>query len=448
MPTMTIPDLTAAVRQAARPLRGTREDYDALMDLIGDAHYVLIGEASHGTHEFYRERARITRRLVEDKGFCAVAVEADWPDAYRVNRYVRGLDGDSEGSEALGDFKRFPTWMWRNADVLEFVEWLRAHNDAQDDAAKVGFYGLDLYSLHASAEAVIQYLERVDPEAAVRARFRYGCFDNANEDPQAYGYAASFGLSKTCEDEAVKQLAELQQRAASYLGRDGRTAAEDLFYAEQNARLVKNAERYYRSMFGGRVSSWNLRDQHMADTLEALMQHLADSVEDPKVVVWAHNSHIGDARATELGDQGELNIGQLMHEYHGSDAVSVGFSTYSGTVTAASDWGGAAECKHIRPGHPDSYETVFHNTGIPGFLLTLRDSGRAAESLRWGLLERAIGVIYLPETERISHYFYARLPDQFDAIIHIDETNAVRPLETMAEEEVSELEEETFPSGM
>ena len=329
-PSTTDATLMEAVRQSAHPLTGAAQDYDPLMDLVGDARFVLLGEASHGTHEFYRERAQITKRLIEEKGFTAVAVEADWPDAYRVNRYVRGVSDDVDAIEALADFRRFPTWMWRNTDVVEFVEWLRAHNDAlPPSATKIGFYGLDLYSLRASMKAVLHYLEKVDPEAAKRARARYACFDHFGEDTQVYGFMTASGVAKSCEEEVVSQLVELQRRAMEYARRDGHMAEDELFYAEQNARLVKNAEAYYRSMFLEEVSSWNLRDRHMAETLDALVAHLGRQGGRAKVVVWAHNSHLGDARATEMGQRGELNVGQLMRERYGRDAVLVGFTTLS-----------------------------------------------------------------------------------------------------------------------
>jgi len=444
----TVTKLTDLVRQSAHPLRGSAQDYDPLIDLIGDARFVLIGEASHGTHEFYRERAEITKRLIQEKGFTAVAVEADWPDAYRVNRYVRGSNDDATSGEALLGLQQFPTWMWRNTDVLSFVTWLRHYNDAlPQDAAKIGFYGLDLYSMHASIEAVLGYLDKIDPEAAKRARYRYSCFQHFGEDTQAYGYAASFGLAESCEDEAVNQLMELQRRTAEYAQRDGEVAEEEFFFAEQNARLVKNAEEYYRSMFRRRVSSWNLRDRHMAETLEQLFVHLDKPGSPAKIVVWEHNSHLGDARATDMGDAGELNVGQLVRERYGRDAVLVGFSTYTGTVTAASDWGASAELKRVRPALPESYEALFHNTGLPRFLLNLRDGGQLIPALREPRLERAIGVIYRPESERISHYFYARLPDQFDAVIHFDETRGVEPLDLTAHWQAGEPPE-TFPSAL
>jgi erythromycin esterase-like protein len=384
--------------------------------------------------------------LIEEKGFTAVAVEADWPDAYRVNRYVRGASNDSDSEEALSGFRRFPTWMWRNADVLDFVGWLRERNDAfSPGATKAGFYGLDLYSLHASIEAVLNYLHKVDPDAARRARYRYSCFDHFGEDTQAYGYAASFGLAESCEDEALGQLIELQQRAAAYASRDGRVADDEFFFAEQNARLVKNAEEYYRSMFRGRVESWNRRDAHMAETLEALAAHLESRGGVAKIVIWEHNSHLGDARATEIGEAGEFNVGQLVRERYADESVLVGFTTHHGTVTAASNWDAPAERKRVRPALPGSYEALFHEVAIPRFMLDLRN-GDPAESLREPRLERAIGVIYRPETERQSHYFHARLADQFDAVLHFDETRAVEPLERVAAPsgEVAE----TFPTGV
>jgi erythromycin esterase-like protein len=418
------------------------------LERIGGARFVLLGEASHGTHEFYRERAEITQRLIAEKAFTAVAVEADWPDAYRVTRYVRGVGDGKNAADALAGFKRFPTWMWRNVDVLHFLGWLRAHNDALNgNAQRVGFYGLDLYSLRASIAEVLAYLDKVDPEGAQRARYRYACFDHFGEDPQAYGYAARFDLSASCEGEVINQLVELRRRAAEYATGDGRVAADEYFYAEQNARLVKNAEEYYRSMFQGRISSWNLRDRHMAETLDALVAHLETQAQHPKVVVWAHNSHLGDARATQMGDAGEFNLGQLVRQRYGDEAVLIGFTTYHGTVTAASTWGGPAEHKRVRPALRDSYEALFHDLGLPRFLLMLGNSNDTLRELRQPRLERAIGVIYLPETERISHYFEARLTEQFDAVLHFDDTRAVEPLERTAEWERGRLPE-TYPSGI
>jgi erythromycin esterase-like protein len=378
-----------------------------------------------------------------------VAAEADWPDAYRVNRYVRGDVGDADATDALGGFRRFPQWMWRNADVLDFVGWLREFNDQRpDEKRKVGFYGLDLYSLHASIAAVVGYLDRVDPAAAARARRRYACFELVGgEDPQAYGQATAFGLSAGCEREVVAQLVELQRAAGDYARRDGRVARDALFFAEQNARLVRNAERYYRAMFANHVVSWNVRDQHMAETLTELARFLGGEPDAAKIVVWAHNSHLGDARATEMGDRGELNVGQLVRARAGADALLVGFSTYDGTVTAATDWDGPAERKAVRPALPGSYEALFHDLHVPNVLVELRGHPEVCSILAKARLERAIGVIYRPETERQSHYFYARLPEQFDAILHYDTTRAVEPLARKGERNGTEPPE-TYPSAV
>ena len=449
---LPIPDAEAvrAVEAAAHPLHGTPEDFDPLLDLVGDAPIVLLGEASHGTHDFYRVRAEITKRLIRTRGFRAVAVEADWPDAYRVNRYVRARPGDADAEEALAGFRRFPQWMWRNADVLDFVGWLREHNDSIAEAdARTGFYGLDLYSLHASMAAVLEYLRVVDPAAADRAARRYACFDHFGVDPQDYGYATSFGLSPSCEREVLSQLVELRAAAAEYARRDGRVAPDDLFFAERNAQVVAAAEQYYRAMFRSQIGSWNLRDQHMADTLKALTRFLESRGQSPKIVVWAHNSHQGDARATELGERGELNLGQLAREAWGSGAALVGFTTFSGSVTAASDWGAHVERKRVRPALPGSYEAIFHECGGSGFYLDLRGQSDVAAALTAPRLERAIGVIYRPETERLSHYFRARLPQQFDAVFHYDHTRAVEPLERTPAWEHGEIElPETFPSAL
>jgi erythromycin esterase-like protein len=440
--------VASEVKKAVHALSGEPRDYDPLLKLIHGARFCLLGEATHGTHEFYRERAEITKRLIKEQGFTAVAVEADWPDAFRVNRYVRGLSDDRDANEALGGFKRFPTWMWRNTVVLDFVGWLRDYNASLPaDKSKVGFYGLDLYSLYTSIEAVLGYLNKVDPAAAKRARYRYSCFEHFAEDTQAYGYAASFGLSESCEREVIEQLVELRRQAADYASRDGRVAQDEFFFAEQNARLVLNAERYYRSMFRGRVESWNLRDRHMAETLGALVTHLNAQGQIAKIAVWEHNSHLGDARATYMADYGELNVGQLVRQKYGNDARLIGFTTYTGTVTAASEWDGPAERKRVRPALSESYEALFSQTCETNFLLTLRDDRRVANVLRDPRLERAIGVIYLPQTERQSHYFDARLSDQFDAVIHFDETRALEPLERYPQWESGEPPE-TFPTGV
>lgn len=437
-----------ASRTPGHVLTGSPDDFDPVVRLVGDARFALIGEASHGTHEFYRIRAEITKRLIREKGFTSVAVEADWPDAYRVNRYVRGRSADDDAAEALSGFRRFPQWMWRNADVLDFVGWLKAQNDALPAESRVGFYGLDLYALHSSIEAVLAYLRIVDPDAAQRAQARYSCFDHFGTDPQAYGYATTLGLGPSCEAAVIAELTDLRRAGAEYARRDGRVEPDDFFYAEQNARLVRNAERYYRAMFGDHTESWNLRDRHMAETLEALVRFQEDRGRRPaKVVVWAHNSHLGDARATEMSMRGELNLGQLVRTRHGLDAVGIGFLTYGGTVTAASDWDEPAQRMRVRPALPGSYEAVFREWGRENRFVELTASDPAIRRLAEPYLERAIGVIYRPETERHSHYFHARLTQQFDGVLYYDTTRAVEPLERTGVWERGEVPE-TFPSAL
>lgn len=438
--------LIEKIREKAVVLNDAGDVTDEVLALIGEARFVLIGEASHGTHEFYKYRAEITKRLITEKDFCAVAVEADFPDAYRVNRFVRGLGQDKSADDALSDFTRFPLWMWRNTEVVDFVEWLRDFNNGKPQNQQAGFYGVDLYSLHGSIEAVLKYLDKVDPEAARQARHRYSCFEHFGEDAQSYGYAASYDTRFSCEDEVINQLVELRRRASEYANRDGFVARDEYFYAEQNARLVKNAEEYYRQMFRGRVSSWNLRDRHMAETLTALASHFEAEKQSAKIVVWAHNSHLGDARATYMGERGEWNVGQLVREKYKDDAVLIGFTTYTGTVTAADNWDEPAQLKKVRPGLKSSYELLFHEIDIPRFFLNLRDP-QIKENLPKRLLERAIGVIYRPETERVSHYFEARLSEQFDGVIHFDETRALEPLDKVSSWSHEDLPD-TYPEGV
>lgn len=448
---MTTP--LACVRQLATRLEERPGDLDALLDQVADRPFVLLGEASHGTAEFYRLRAEITRRLIEGRGFEAVLVEADWPDMLRLNRFVTGDNRDTL-LEAFGDFQRFPQWMWRNDEVREFILWLRDHNASLDtdprgdrqDAAKVGVYGMDLYSLHRSAEAVISYLEGVDPDQAERARHGYACLDHRG-DPFHYGRNVAFGLSPSCEETSVKLLTGLTNKASAYLYADGHRAAAEQFFAEQNARVVVNAEAYYRAMFGSRVDTWNLRDEHMTATLRELHYHLIHQGQKGKVVVWAHNSHLGDARGTEMGwGRQQHNVGQLARQRFGRQQVLlVGFTTHTGHVSAARDWDAPVKHRWVRPSLADSYERLFHQSGLDRFYLPL-ESDRA-DPLKARLLERAIGVIYRPETERASHYFRASLPAQFDGVFHLDETTAVRPFD-MGDAWEKEAIPDTYPFGV
>jgi erythromycin esterase-like protein len=421
--------LISILNDDIEPMVDDENKYTSLLQKIGDSRIVLIGEATHGTHEFYQTRAEITQQLITQKGFMAVTIEGDWPDAYRIHRYLQGIGGPNDWKQALDEFKRFPTWMWRNKTVVPFLQWLRSYNDSLTHS-KVSFYGLDLYSLNASMQAVINYLDKVDPKAADEARARYECFDHLGCDPQTYGYLTSEGLKKSCMKEAIEQLMELQHHAFEY-GRKNGCSEEEYFYAAQNASIVKDAEHYYRSMFEGRISSWNVRDIHMLEMLDTLSAHLEDRFKKPaKIIVWAHNSHVGDARATEMGEKGEVNIGQLVREHHGiADTYLIGLSTYQGSVTAAYEWDAPAEHKQVNPGMPGSYEELFHHLKYKNFLLDLNRYEQIEHYLHVPRLQRAIGVIYRPETERFSHYFFTRLPYQFDSIIHLDETHAVEPID-------------------
>ena len=435
----------AAVKQAALWFEQGPNGLAPLLEAIGDATVVLIGEATHGTSEFYRIRAELTAALIEHKGFNIVTAEADWPDAYRVNRWVRHMSDDSSAATALGDFKRFPRWMWRNDVVVDFITWLRSYNASRPIELRCGWYGLDLYSLHRSMEAVLEYLNKVDPDAARRARERYACFGQLSTEGQSYGYATRIGLTRSCEDDVVGQLIELRRRAAEYASRDGYVAEDEYFHAEQNARLVLDAERYYRTMFSGHVESWNLRDTHMMETLQSLIKWTARRSGPAKAVVWAHNSHLGDARYTYMGDLGELNLGQLVRQEYGPHSYLIGFTTHTGTVTAARDWDEPAEFRQVRPSREESWERLFHDAEMERFLL-LCDDKDLRRALTAPRLERAIGVVYKPETERASHYFKARVIEQFDAVIHIDRTNALQPLEPWSSRE-ADLPE-TFPTGV
>ena len=397
-------------------------DLDPLIERAGDARVVLIGEASHGTSEFYRMRARITQRLIAEKGFNIVAAEADWPDAARIDNYVRHRDVPKSEWQA---FARFPVWMWRNEETRDFVDWLHAHNAEKPYDVRCGFYGLDLYSLYLSAEAVVDYLDNVDPELAAVARHRYGCLSPWQADPAAYGHAALIGAYKTCEQAVTRVLSDLFAKRQDYVLQDG----ERFLDAAQNAQLVANAERYYRVMYYGSRASWNLRDSHMFETLQTV---LTSQGENARAVVWAHNSHIGDASATEMSARGEHNIGELCRKAYGGQSYRIGFGTDSGTVAAAGQWNGPMDVKTVRPSHPQSYERQFHLTNMPGLVLPMRAGQEldVTELLCEPRLERAIGVIYRPESELASHYFEAVLPRQFNEYIWIDRTKAITPLPT------------------
>jgi protein-L-isoaspartate(D-aspartate) O-methyltransferase len=430
------PGLPQLIRAGAHPLPSLSDpEFASLFDRFGDRKVVLLGEASHGTSEFYQARAAITRRLVERHGFSFVAVEADWPDAASIDRYARHLPTRRGASPA---FRRFPTWMWRNTDVEPFVEWLRTHNEKCEAARRIAFYGLDIYSLSDSIAAVLAYLDRVDPDAAKVARERYGCLTPWQHDPAVYGRAVLSDRYRECEAQMVAALQDLLAKRLEYAGTDG----EQFFDAAQNARLVASAERYYRAMYYGSAESWNLRDRHMFDTLTRLLEHRGA---DAKAVVWAHNSHIGDARFTDMGRvRGELNLGELCRRRFADEVALIGFGTHSGTVAAASDWDGPMEVKEVRPSRADSIERQFHDAGVSQAVLYLDTPGELRRRLRMPRLERFIGVIYRPETELQSHYAEVELPGQFDAFVWFDHTKAVTPLPTAERTDVPE----TWPFGL
>lgn len=430
---LTLDDMIA---RAAEPLPELDDDaFGALFDRFASKRVVLLGEASHGTSEFYRARAEITRRLITEHGFSIVAVEADWPDAAAVDRYVRIRPGRSV-EEA--PFRRFPTWMWRNTDVAAFVDWMRRYNEQMPDERRAGFFGLDIYNMRGSIAAVLAYLDQVDPQAAQVARERYGCLTPWQKEPSTYGRAVLTEGYKTCEEQVVRQCRDILARQLEYAGNDG----DSFLDAAHNARLVASAERYYRIMYYGGAESWNLRDRHMFETLEHLLQAKGERA---KAIVWAHNSHIGDARHTEMGTvRAELNIGQLCRERFGDDVVLIGLSTHTGTVAAASNWDGEMETMRIRPSHRDSFERAFHDCAVARCLVDFDRHASLRARLREPKLERFIGVIYRPDSELMSHYAEASLSQQFDAMLWFDETHAIEPLTRASGEGLPD----TYPFGL
>jgi erythromycin esterase-like protein len=459
-----------------------RENFASILNAVGDAEVVMIGEATHGTEEFYRLRAEITKRLIEEKGFSFVAVEGDWPDVYRVNRYAQMAEAkteseDASAAEALRDFQRFPTWMWRNQVMVNFTEWLKEHNsDIQDPKKRVGVYGLDLYSMYTSAHEVIHYLDEIDPSAAKLARRRYGTLDQFKDEPHDYAAAVMLGISPSCEKAVVQMLVDICRKGPEYLSSKGMVDGEELFYAQENAVVVKDAEEYYRKAYAGGAVTWNLRDRHMHNTLKEILQHYNEKRgwPKPKAVVWAHNSHLGDARATSVSEMGEFNIGQLVRQTFGlNKSFNIGFSTYNGTVRAATKWGRPGEVMEINDARPESYEYLLHTAALRAtqfaedkkkpqkdksraegegeeemecegdeaemdFAIILRSNSEEVpvdrnlvKMLKESRLERAIGVQYVkdPRKEIHAHYFDAVLPEQFDVVIHVDRTSALRALD-------------------
>ncbi|HDS1680336.1 TPA: erythromycin esterase family protein [Pseudomonas putida] len=433
-------DIAPVLHQYAEPLPDLDTPaFAALFDRYADARVILLGEASHGSSEFYLARAAITRRLIEQHGFNIVAVEADWPDAGHVDQYVRGL---AHAAWKRHIFSRFPTWMWRNSEVKTFAQWLHGHNRRLPTDHRVEFRGLDVYSLRNSIHEVLAYLDRVDPHLAHEARRRYGCLTPWQDDPALYGHFVERGGVMPCEQPVIRQLNVMLAEQLSGLVRND----EAFFNATQNARVIIAAEQYYRAIYRGSTASWNLRDRHMFDTLHALLEHRGPHA---KAVVWAHNSHIGNAGATEMGWKGQFNIGQLCRSAFGRDAVLIGMATDCGQVAAADDWDGDMQIKQIRPSRSDSWEHQFRLAGVPACLSDWRDPQRKElrHVLSTVLLERAIGVIYRPESERLSHYFESVLAEQFDALLWFEQTSPVTAL-PLPKQQHLEPEDETYPFGV
>lgn len=413
-------DLEAILREHGETLPfPDQPSFGDRFERYGDARVVLLGEATHGTHEFYTARAAISRRLIEGYGFSVIAVEGDWPDIARLDDYVRHKGPRPRRGEP---FARFPTWMWRNEEMLAFMDWLRSYNGNLPEDRRVSLRGLDVYSLDESIHAVIEYLEQHDPNAAQRARQRYGCLTPWQDEPQKYGHAVERSRFADCEDAVVEQLRELLDHRMEWIASDG----EAFFDAERNARIVRAAEQYYRSIYRGAAESWNLRDRHMFETLQALMAHHGNA----RAIVWAHNSHVGNAAATAMGWRGEFNIGELVRAAYADDAVLIGFGTDRGTVAAASDWGAEMQVMQLRPARPDSWEAAFRHTGLTRCMLDWRrsENRELLDALGEARLQRAVGVVYRPHNEYLSHYFQAVLGEQFDAYVWLEESRAVTPL--------------------
>lgn len=419
--------LINTIRNTVNPLSNDPKSYYPLLDRIADAHFVLLGEATHGTSQFYAARAQITSLLIKEKGFNVIAVEADFPEVQPINQFLKDSQFRKSTAESLDGFKRFPIWMWKNKEMLSFIEQLKDINLQKPPEKKIAFYGMDLYSMYSSIEAVISYLDKVDPDAAQMAKKRYACFYRYGSDDDSYGQAMSY-VKENCQKQVVDQLIELQKKRNEYLQENSLQGNEELFYAEQNAKVAKDAEQYYREMFSRRAKTWNLRDLHMADMVDEVSNHVKKISGTSKIVVWAHNSHVGNALATEFSESEELSLGQLVLFRHWGDAYLVGLTTYNGTVAAASQWGAKVEKKTLNPALDGSYEELFHNTDIKSFMLDFNDLPSDLNTFKQNHLERSVGVVYTPESERVSHYFNARMADQFHAVIHIDHTSAVEPL--------------------
>ena len=430
------PEIVNAIKQWSYKLK-SKTDLEPLFDHIGDARIVMLGEASHGTHEYYTWRSYISKKLIEEKGFNFIAVEGDWPDCYRLNRYIKNYAGSSKDAfDVLHAFNRWPTWMWANWEILALAKWLKRNNSTLPANKKVGFYGLDVYSLWESMESIMQYLKSTDPDALKVAEDALKCFDPFRKDEgQSYARASQF-VPELCQDEVVHLLKEIRQKLSSY-----NTDHENVFSAEQNALVTVNAEKYYRAMIKGGPHSWNVRDRHMADTLTRLLKFHG---KNSKVIVWEHNTHIGDARATDMTIEGMFNIGELARlEYPAEDVILVGFGSYKGTVMAGKSWGAAMKEMNVPAAAKNSWEYLLHRAGNDDKLLLMQDfTGDAFMENHIG--HRAIGVIYNPEYEYPGNYVPTILPLRYDAFIYIDETMALHPLHILPDERQVP---ETYPFG-
>lgn len=436
--------LAEKIKRQLHPLRFQPSDYDPLLEWIGPARIVMLGGATDGTHEFHRERARITQRLIEELGFNAVAIEADWPDVWRVNQYVHGTGVDETAEAALGDLKGFPLWNWRNTDTAAFVEWLKNHNAARTLERQAGFYGLDRYNLYRSTAAALEALDRDDPAAAARARYRFSLFDQYGEAPEEDDYAAKAGLAPERVEMLAKELAESRAREWEALHSEHSENGDPFFLAPPDPRLQRSALRFYRALFKNGNEAWNMRERQMAATVEATVEGLGRHMAEPRLVIWTHNAHCGDARATEPGRHGLLSMGTILGKRHGEGVWRVGLTTYEGEVTTASSWGGGIERRIVRPLPDDSCEGFLHQFGEQAALANLRQEGPLRNALLETRLERAIGAVYRPQTELLSHTFNARPARQFDVLIHLDQTRAAEPLDRTPEWEEGE-ESESFP---
>lgn len=432
------------IKKQLLPIRFQPSDYDPLLEWVGAARIVMLGGATLGTHEFHRERARITQRLIEELGFNAIAIEADWPAVWRVNQYVRGAGGDETAEEALGDLKGFPLWSWRNTDTAAFVEWLKNHNAARTLERQAGFYGLDRYNLYRSAAAALEALDRDDPAAAARARYRFSLFDQYGEEPGEADYAAETALAPERVEALAKELAARRDRDWEALHRENSESGDPFFQAPPDTRLQRSAPRFYRALFKNGNEAWNMRERQMAATLEATLEGLGRHMAEPRLVVWTHNVHCGDARATEPGRHGLLSMGSLLGKRQGEGVWRVGFTTYEGEVTVASSWDGGIERRLVRPLPEDSCEGFLHQFGEQAALANLRQPGALRDALLEARLQRAIGAVYRPQTELLSHTFNARPARQFDVLIHLDQTRAAEPLDRTPEWEEGE-ESESYP---